>query len=291
MPRFALVLPLLVALAACGGNDEAASADELTTTQDVTDAMLAGFEANVGAVDGFTVVAGGAEGRYTVSDDTSSMDRVTLQVVPASLMQPPSPSAQLLYSHVPNVARLAQGLRGATFDGRATRDGRPVYVLATGDPTAMLGGGAPAMDGTRELRLYVDPETFDVLEIYQSFEADTTAFTTRLIYSDFREADGLRLPYRVRQVTTGLNQAIPQNERIAIGGQIGLALRQAEQMPMGPEREARTQELEAELRRVSEGIDETELQIESVRVGVPEPVPAPPPGAAGPQPLPSGPTP
>lgn len=289
MPRFALVPLLLLVLAGCGAEDAASPVPELTTAQEVTDAMLAAFEANTGAVEGFTVVADGGEGRYTVSDDTLSVDRVTLQVVPTNSMQPPSGAIQLLYSHVPNVARLAQGLRGATFEGRATRDGRPAYVLATGDPSAMLGGAAASMDGERELRLYVDPETFDVLEIYQSFEADTTAFTTRLIYSDFREADGLRVPYRVRQVTTGLNQAIPPNERIAIGGQIGLALRQAEQMPNGPEREARTQELEAELRRVNEGIDETELEIESVRVGTPEPVPDPPPGAAGPQPLPSGP--
>lgn len=285
MPRLALFLPLLVALAGCAG-DDAAPVAEPTSAQEVTDAMLAGFERNVGSVEGFTVVADGAEGRYTVSDDTASVDRVTLQVVPTGSMGPPSGAAQLLYNHVPNVARLAQGLRGATFEGRATRDGRPVYVLVTDDPTAMLGGGAPAPAGDRELRLYVDPETFDVLEIYQSFEADTTAFTTRLIYSDFREADGLRLPYRVRQVTTGLNQAISPNERIAIGGQIGLALRQTEQMPMGPERTARTRELEAELRRVNEGIDEAELEVESVRVGVPEPAP---PAPAGPQPLPSGP--
>ena len=288
MPRFALVLPLLVAVAGCGG-ETAAPPAELTSAQAVTDAMLDGFEANVGRVEGFTVVAGGAEGRYTVSDDTASVDRVTLQVVPVGSMQRPSGSAQLLYNHVPNVARLAQGMRGATFEGRATRDGRPAYVLSTDNPEAMLGGGAPGVAGERELRLYVDPETFDVLEIYQSFEADSTALTTRLIYSDFRDADGLRLPYRVRQVTTGLNQAIPQTERIAVGGQIGLALRQAEQMPQGPERQARTQELEAELRRVTEGIDETELEVETVRVGAPEPVPLLDPGAAGPQPLPSGP--
>lgn len=279
MTRTALALSALLALAACGPDADAPPA-ELTSAAEVADAMLASFEANIGGVEGFTVSADGVEGRYTVTGDTASMDRVQFQVVPVSGMASPE-TAQLLYSHVPNVTRIASGMRGAAFEGRTTRDGRPAYVLSTDNPEAMLGqSGGQAPSGERVLRLYVDPETFDVLEIYQSFEADTTAFTTRLIYSDFRSDEGVRLPYRIRQSTTGLNQAIPETERVAIAGQIGLALRQAEQMPMGPERMARQAELEKELRRVTEGIDESEVEIERVVTGIPEvaPVTGPPSG-------------
>lgn len=286
MPRLSLLLPLFLVLAGCG-TDTATPAANLTTADEVSDAMLAAFESNVGTVDGFTIKAEGAEGRYTVLSDTASMDRVTLDVVPDGGTVRPGPGVQLLYNHVPNITRIAGGMRGATFEGRSVRDGRPAYVLSTNTPEAMLGsGGGAAMDGDRILRLYVDPETFDVLEIYQSFEADTTAFTTRLIYSDFRTEDGLRLPYSVRQITTGLNQAIPENQRIAMGGQIGLSMRQAEQMPQGPERTMQIEQLESELKAVMEGIQEVDLTVESVEIGLPEPAPsAPPAGAPGAPPV------
>ena len=281
MTRLPLLLPLLAVLAACG-SEEPAPPVELTTADEVADAMLAAFETNIGAVPGFTVVAEGAEARYTVGQDTASMDRVAMEVVPPSPNFRPSPGAQLIYNHVPNVARLARGLRSATFEGRATRDGRPVYVVSTDNPEAMLGQGPPpSVGGDRVLRAYIDPETFDVVEIYQSFEADSAAFTTRLVYSDFQTTDGVRLPHKVSQTTTGLNQAIPETERIAIGGRIGLALRQTEQMPQGPERAAQLAQLESEMRAVTEGIQDVELEVSSVAVGLPAPVTG---GASGPPP-------
>ena len=287
MHRLSALATLLLTLAACGSEaDTDVPAEPLATAAEVSDAMMAAFEANVGAVEGFTVQAERVEGRYTVVQDTASLDRVVLQVAPPPANQRPGLGAQLIYNHVPNVQRIARGLRAATFEGRSTRDGRPAYVLSTDDPSSILGqGGAPPVDGDRVLRVYVDPETFDVLEIYQSFESDSTAFTTRLVYSDFETTDGLRLPHTVAQTTTGLNQAIPENQRIAIGGQIGLAIRQAEQMPEGPEKNLQLTQLEQELRAVTEGIQDLELTVDAVTVGVPEPVEpsgaggAPPPAA------------
>lgn len=275
MLRLSLLASLLVALGACGTDTESTAAAEITTADGVSDAMVAAFEANIGAVQGFTIRAEGAEGRYTVGADTASLDRVDLEIVPPSKLARPRAGAQLVYTHVPNVRRIATGLRTATFEGRSTRDGRPAYVLSTDDPASMLGeGGAPTQGGDRVLRVYVDPETFDILEIYQSFEADSSAFTTRLIYSDFEVTDGLRLAHKVVQITTGLNQPIPEEQRIVRGGQIGLALRQAENLPMGPEREARIEELNSAMRAVTEGISELTLEVQSVEVGLPEAVPA-----------------
>lgn len=288
MLRLSLFASLLVVLGACG-TDAGTPAAEITSAEQISDAMQAAFEANIGAVEGFTVMAEGAEARYTVRQDTASMDRVALEVVPPGPLDRPGPGAQLVYTHVPNVSRIAAGLRTATFEGRSTRDGRPAYVLSTDNPESMLGeGSAPTMNGARILRVYVDPETFDILEIYQSFEADSSAFTTRLVYSDFETTDGLRLARKVVQTTTGLNQAIPEMQRIAIGGEIGLALQQAEQMPQGLERNAQIALLESELRTVTEGIQELTLEIDDVKVGLPEPVQA---SGAGTPPPPAVPAP
>jgi hypothetical protein len=113
----------------------------------------------------------------------------------------------------------------------------------------------------------VDAETFDVLEIYRGIEADTTdAITGRIIYSDFREADGLRLPYRVREITTGLLGAMDDDTRMVQGGALSLQKRQLEAAPPSPERDERLSQVNAQLRMLNEGILENEVVIESVEV-------------------------
>lgn len=270
------VLPALLALAACGPGDGAEpTAQDLATAEAVAGAMLARYEANVGAVDGFTVVAEGAEARYTLSGDSTGLDRFgPPQVAPVGNAPVSQADAQLLFVQVPNVPRLAQGLRTAALTGPISRDGRRVYVLSTDDPGALLGEGMAPTDtaGIREVRVYVGAETFDVFEIYQSVTADTLdrAVTSRLIYSDFREVDGLTLPFTVRQVGTGLDFGISEEERVVLGGQLGLAIQQTQGAPPGPERDARLAELETQQRLVTEGVADTQLEVESVRVGTGE---------------------
>ena len=269
-------LAALLALAACGLDDAAEPADAEDeaplTAEAVADRMLARYESTLGSVDGFTVTAGGAEARYTLAPDSAGLDRFgPPQVAPVGDAPVSQAEAQLLFVQVPNVPRLARGLRGARLEGPISRDGRRAYALVTDDPGAILGApGVVAPDSTtdREFRVFVGAETFDVFEIYQSARADTSAeaVTSRLIYSDFREVDGLVLPYAVRQVETGLNQMISEEERMVMGGQLGLAIQQAGQMPAGPEREARLAELEAQRRLIGEGTAEASLQVESVTV-------------------------
>ncbi len=277
MPRlaFLVLLPVLVLASACGDPTEA-PAEELTSVDAVTDAMLARYTDNLGDVESFTVVGGGAEARYTVSGaDTTGLDRFDPpQVTPVGDAAPES-EAQLLFVQVPNVPRLARGLQTADLAGPLTRDGRRAYVLTTTDPGALFGEpglSTPDTTETREFRVYVDADRFDVLEIYQLVASDTlrAPVTSRIIYSDFQETGGVTLPHTVRQIQTGLNLTIPDDERMLMGGQLGIAMEQLRRQPASPERDARVAHIEAQQRMIGEGLSEATLTVESVRVGAEE---------------------
>ena len=235
--------------------------------------MRARFDATLGSVDGFTVEAAGAEARYVLAEDTTGLDRFgPPQVAPAGDGPVNPAEVQLLAVQVPNVPRLAAGIRGAELEGPITRDGRRVYVLRTDDPGTLVGTpGAVPVDSARtpDLRVYVSAETFDVVEVYQSVMPDTSAtepVVSRLIYSDFRETDGAVLPWAVRQLQTGLDPGLSDDERMVMGGRLGLARRQAEAMPSGPERDAQLAALDAQERLLTEGVADLTLEIDAVRV-------------------------
>ncbi|MGB3542523.1 hypothetical protein [Rubrivirga sp.] len=272
MPRLLLLLCAL-AVAACGDEAETdptavSGGAELTTADAVADAVLERYDANVGAVDGFVVRSAGLEARYVPSDDTTGLDRFGSPDIQPIEDAPVAPDkAQLLLNHVPNGRRLARGLRTAELGGTVTRDGRRAYLLQSSDPGMLIGEPGLSAELGLQTRVYVDAETFDVLEIYRGIESDTTgAVTGRIIYSDFREADGLRLPYRVREVTTGLNGAMDSDTRMVMGGQLSLQKRQLEAAPASPERDERLAQVNAQLRMLNEGVLENEVVVESVEV-------------------------
>lgn len=272
MPRIFAVAALL-ALAACGdaADAPAPSADGAADAATVADAMLAQYQEGFGSVDDFTVVAAGAEARYIAADDDSTgLDRFGSPQISAVNDGDVPLAAQLLLVQVPNVPRLAQGLRTAEMQGPIQRDGRSVYVFTTDDPGVLVGepGQAPAdSSSSRTFRVYVGADTYDVFEIYQAVTTDSLDVTSRIIYSDFRDVDGVRLPFHIRQVETGLNAGISSDEKMIMGGQIGLALQQTQAAPPSPERDARIAELEAQRRLIGEGVMDSELTVEEVRVG------------------------
>ncbi|MEM6287037.1 MAG: hypothetical protein AAF845_07760 [Bacteroidota bacterium] len=270
---FLLSLTLLVACADADAPEAEAPSEVLTSAEAVADAMQERFEANTLAVDGFTVTAAGAEMRYRrVEDDTTSLDPLRIEGGRAG-DDPLGPGYELLGEHVPNVARLARGLRRATLVGRVNRDGRDAYLFSTNDPSVLLGEDAYVAAGdSTQTRVYVDVGTFDVLEIYRTLSDSTLAepITDRLIYSDFRDVDGLTLPFQIRHVLTGITQTLDSNQRMMRGGQLGLAKQQLEGQPPSPERDAQLAEIESELRAITDGIAERTLDIEAVRVGLPE---------------------
>lgn len=285
MPRYVrlAVLPVVLALAACGDGSEGSSpevasaeavtGDEVASAESIADAMLQRYEDNLGDVEAFTVVAEGAEARYTLADDTTGLDRFAPpQLAPAGDDARPERAAELLLVQVPNVARLATGLRSATLTGPISRDGRRAYAFATNDPRVVLGDdGALTADSSLayDFRVYVDAETFDVLEINQVVNVDTLAqpVTSRYIYSDFQETDGLVLPHTVRQIQTGLNQAIPEDQRMIAGGRLGLSRQQLENQPSSPERDAQLADVIAQQRLIGEGVADLTLEVDAVRVG------------------------
>ena len=242
---------LLLALAAVA----ACAAAPPDTTAAVLERMLARYDANLGGVGGFVVTAAGATATHgALPDSTSDLDPPA--IAPAPGQTPDGELVPLLLQQVANVRLLADTLRTADLDGPRDLRGRRVYIL-----TRTATGG-------RTLYVVVDAETFDVREIEQAVQPDTLAqpLVTRLVYDDFRTADGLTVPYRVRLINEGLDQLIPETERMVRGGQASVARGQIEMLPPGPEREARRAQLDRDLKLYTEGTQEYDLRIDGVRV-------------------------
>ncbi len=226
------------------------------------------YESNQGSVEAFTVRGGGGLARHTRNPaDTTGLQPFTITLEPTGGTVKLDPETfQLHYNLVPNALGLANGLRGADLSGVVERDGRRAYVLATGDPAALLGGTPPP--GDHELRVYVDAETFDILEIYRSVSTDSTkaAITDRLVYSDFQTTDGLTLPRTVHHVVTGVNRDLTEEIKVAELGNIALARARAEKMPEGPERRVAIEQADRQQRLVAEGVAEATLEVKEVTV-------------------------
>ncbi|MEM0962564.1 MAG: hypothetical protein AAGK21_08530 [Bacteroidota bacterium] len=273
---FAVLAPVIL-LAACGTEDasETEATGEITTAEALADAVLDRYEANVGQVDSFTVVAGDVQAQYALAD-SAGVDRFDPpEVTPTGDGQVSPERAQLLANQVPNGRRLARGLRTADFEGQITHDGREVYLLTSEDPGVLIGEPGNAAPGQEvETRVYIDAETFDVVEIYRGLAVADSASTDsvatevvgRIIYSDFQTTDGLTLPFTIREVTTGLVGAMDEDARMIRGGQLGLQLRQLQAQPQSAERDAQIAGVESELRLLNEGILENEIRVESVRI-------------------------
>ena len=245
MIRLSLLLLALVTL--CGCTRPVETRDELLAR------MVDRYDDNRGGVAGFVVTAGGAQATHgALPDSTSALDPPA--IVPTAGDLDPT-AATLLVQHVANVRRLADTLRTAVMEGPLDRGGYRVYLLAN-------------EQAGRALYVVVDAETFDVREIEQSVQADTLAqpLVTRLLYDDFRISDGIALPFRVRQVNEGLDQFVPQAERMVQGGRLSVMQRTLEQQPASAERDARLADIARRLRLYTEGVQEIELRIQSVRV-------------------------
>jgi hypothetical protein len=253
MTRTALPLALLLALAPLG----ACQQPDVTSRGALVDRMLERYDAARGGVGGFVVTGGGGEATHGALPD-STADLAPPAIVPVGDAPPDPEVLALLAQQVPNVRLLARALRAATLDGPRDLRGRRVYVL-TAEPEAP---GAPT------LHVVVDAETFDVREIEQAVTADTLdrPVLSRLIYDDFRTVDGLTVPFRVRQIREGVDQLIPMRDRMVRGGPLAVAKGQIDRLPPGPERERRRAEIERDLRLYTEGVQETELRVDRVRV-------------------------
>ena len=234
-----------------------ACADDPDSTAALLQRMRARYDANRGAIGGFVAVGGGARATYgPLPDSTGALDPPAIE--PSGSTPPDQPAIQLLMQQVANVRLLADTLRTATFDGPRDLHGHRVYIL-TREPSA---------PDQPTLFVVVDAETFDIREIEQSIKPDSLQrpLVQRIVYDDFRTVGGFTAPFRIRQVTEGIDQLIPETERIVMGGQATMARGQTDMLPPGPERDARRARFDADIRLYTRGERETDLRIDSLRV-------------------------
>ena len=110
-------------------------------------------------------------------------------------------------------------------------------------------------------------------ELFHRFEVDTLAqpLAQRILYDDYREvAEGVRMPFRVRQIQEGNLQLIPEEVKMVRGADIALREQRAQTLPPA-RRDSALREIAREKRFFAEGINEVILSIDSIRVNVPPP--------------------
>ena len=246
MPRslsvLAAALVATATLVACGdAAGDAPDLPEATTSAEVADRMLERFEANLAGVDSFAVTGAGLRLVYRVVGDSAQVDRIQTRTERIDSVALDADAAQMMQLHVPNVPRIARGFRRAAFGGLQTLGGRRGYVLSSEDPGALIGElGTATSEANETLRVLVDADTYDVLEIFRTASVDTLArpVSQRLVFEDFQTDGGLTLPRTVRQVSEGMDQFVTDDQRARLGGRLALERMQLEQQPAGPERDA-----------------------------------------------------
>lgn len=235
------------------------------SSAELAERMRARFEENVGGAGGFTVWAGGYVVRYTVRPDSVAPERRIDVAIAATDSVDADPMVQgVVGSHVANVPLLAAGIADQPLGAPIERDGHRVYAIEAGDAV----GAADTTGAEARLRVYVDAETFDVREVYRSVRPDSLGrpVTLRLLYDDFRTADGVTLPWRIDMRQDGLDQLIAGSMRMVQGGQLTMGRAQLRAQPPSPERDAQLAEVERQLRLVTEGVQEARVEVRRVAV-------------------------
>ena len=258
-----LAIPLLLALSAC----EPAS-QPVTSAAELADRMRARFESNVGAADALAVTGAGVRATFQSPGD-STADRFAPTYAFVDSLGADPEAAALLPAYLPNVPTLTGALASGTFVGQRQRDGRAALIVSTADPS-LTGAGADGI--ARSTRVFADPETFDILEIEQSARIDTLAepIVRRFVYEDFRDVEGVRLPFVLRQLDSGQDQQLSPSDRSArqmvMGGRLAMAQQRAEALPAGPERDAAVARVSRDMENLQRGVLEVVLEIDSVEV-------------------------
>ncbi|MEO0559367.1 MAG: hypothetical protein AAF170_14415 [Bacteroidota bacterium] len=259
----ALFLAILIGLTGC----ERPSA-QVDSADTLSDRIQERFEANLGSVGELAVTGAGVRADFQAMGD-STVRQFVPSFTPADSAAYDPQAAQLLGTFLPNVPALASALRGGTYIGERRREGRPALVVSSDNPE-LTGGSADGVG--RAARVFVDPETFDILEIEQSARIDSfqQPVARRIVYEDFRDVDGTRLPFLVRQLDSGQDQQLSESDqnarRMMLGGELALKRQQAANMPAGPERDAAIAEADREIQNLEAGIAEVILRVDSIRV-------------------------
>jgi hypothetical protein len=166
-----------------------------------------------------------------------------------------------------------------------------VYVVEALNPRAfMMMSPAVRQDSGYSVRIYIDSETFRVsgLRVEQPAPAgaprpEAGPLVQMHRYQDYRETEGVTLPFRTRLRLEGLLAVIPEEEKMVAGA--GLAMRRAQASQLPPAlRERRLAEVDREVRYYDEGVLTGTFTVREVRVGAPTPTPDAPASPAVPTP-------
>jgi hypothetical protein len=197
--------------------------------------------------------------------------------------------------HLPAPGALAQLRTQGRLVGTDTLDGRDVYVVEALRPREFLMlNPAIRQDSGYVARVYVDAETFRVAGLRVEQPAPPGAPRPELgplvqmhRYRDYREVDGVVLPFETRLRLEGLLAMMGEEEKVVAGAGLAMRRAQAEQAPPGV-RARRLAEVDREIRYYDEGVLSQTFTVREVRVGVPPPsVGTPPAGDAPAAPPPS----
>ena len=282
MLRFALLLSLAAAVSACGdaADPSAPVADvptydaEATTAAEVTERMNARWAQRFAGIDSFAVRGAGLQLTYRATPDSTREaggDWFQIQGKQVDSVQVDLNAAELLEQHVPNVARIARGFGEATFGGVQTLGGRRGYVLSSEDPGALIGepgSASPDPSLAQTVRLLVDADTYDVIEILTTVRVDSLErpLTQRIVYEDFRADDGVALPYTVRRIEEGLDQYVTDEMRMIEGGKLGMARQRLEDTPPSLARDVEIARIDNEIAVLRGEPRETVFEVDSVEV-------------------------
>ena len=269
--RLAPFVLVFAGLAACESDGpEGIPSGPVESADALADAVEARFDASIAGLDAFRAFGAGVSIYYVAGPDS---------LAPFGLVRdpesgPPSdPIAANIFGYFPPNGRIvAQGLRGATFAGTAERGGVQTYVAETTDP-ASVGLGADSTARDHLVRVYVDAETFEVRELYHRFMLDTLAqpLAQRIVYEDWREVAGedgatARFPFTVRRFQEGLLQVVSDDERMIVGGQLGMQEQGAQRLPAGPKRDSALAAIARRKRVYEDGVAEDVLVLSRIEV-------------------------
>ncbi|GAB5536096.1 MAG: hypothetical protein Rubg2KO_23450 [Rubricoccaceae bacterium] len=261
-----ILFPFLAVLLALTGCERPSA--QVDSAASLSDRISERFNANLGSVNELAVSGAGVRADFQAVSDSSARGFIP-QLVPVDSASYDPQAAQLLGAFLPNAPLLARGLREGTYVGERRRDGRPALVVSSEDPE-LTGGTADGVG--RATRVFVDPETFDILEIEQSARIDSFAqpVARRIVYEDFRDVEGIRLPFLIRQLDSGQNQQLSESDqnarRMMLGGELAFKRQQAATLPAGPERDSAVAAADREIQNLEAGIAEVILRVDSIRV-------------------------
>ena len=137
-----------------------------------------------------------------------------------------------------NAAQLRKLAAAATYEGAETLDGQDVHVLYVDDVTALTDETEDEVPGS--MTFYVDAERYVPLRMTYQVEMERDGTTQQLnpviSFEDYREVEGLLLPYKTSMVIENIDTGMSPEEREEAEQSLAEMEKQLEEMPAAQRR-------------------------------------------------------